>query len=477
MFLLGVNYMDRLQKIGTIKYYNSSEIKDSRLGLGMEKLDRDAFDPEKVYDKVANLGVKWIRLQSGWQKTEREEGVYNFAWLDSQVDNLLSRGLKPWLCLCYGNTLYDDLAKEYYGTVGCPPIRTEKAYNAWLKYVEATVEHFKGRIEFYEVWNESEGVWTWRPAPSSKEYFEFCKETAYAIKKADSNAKVITGSHYEESVESFNNEFKSGSLEFSDAVTYHCYNFDERYSSQRVKAIRALMNCYGKEIDIIQGESGSQSKSGGGGALYQFRTNQNMQTKQILRHTVADILAGVKFTSVFSCVDMAENLDAKEGKPITICGYFGLLGAEFDFNTGNLIGDYYEKPSYYAFRNLCSIFNENVKVIDIPTIFTPIPSPRLNTNDCPTCNVVSGTVEKKNGSKAFTYWNSTDLVTTTGYEGTVTFELTGVSGEVKLIDTMDGTVYSVPDEIVTKIGENLYRFKNLPIKDYPLVITFGDFCE
>ena len=43
------------------------------MGLGMEKLDRDAFDPERVYDKVAALGVKWIRLQSGWQKAEKAE--------------------------------------------------------------------------------------------------------------------------------------------------------------------------------------------------------------------------------------------------------------------------------------------------------------------------------------------------------------------------------------------------------------------
>lgn len=34
----------------------SSQIKSSRLGLGFEKLDRKAFDPEKAYDKVADLG-------------------------------------------------------------------------------------------------------------------------------------------------------------------------------------------------------------------------------------------------------------------------------------------------------------------------------------------------------------------------------------------------------------------------------------
>ena len=62
--------MERLIKIGKIQPKNSKEIKESRFGLGMEKLDRDEFDPNKAYDKVAALGVKWIRLQSGWQKTK-----------------------------------------------------------------------------------------------------------------------------------------------------------------------------------------------------------------------------------------------------------------------------------------------------------------------------------------------------------------------------------------------------------------------
>ena len=92
--------MERLKKIGKIKAKNASEINHSKLGIGFEKLDRDAFDPEKAYDKVAALGVKWVRIQSGWAKTEKEKGVYDFSWLDKVVDNLISRGLKPWICLC-----------------------------------------------------------------------------------------------------------------------------------------------------------------------------------------------------------------------------------------------------------------------------------------------------------------------------------------------------------------------------------------
>lgn len=49
-----------------------------------------------------------MRIQSGWQRTEQEKGIYDFAWLDDIVDNLLKRGLKPWMCLCYGNELYDE---------------------------------------------------------------------------------------------------------------------------------------------------------------------------------------------------------------------------------------------------------------------------------------------------------------------------------------------------------------------------------
>jgi hypothetical protein len=172
----------------------------------------------------------------------------------------------------------------------------------------------------------------------------------------------MIGSHYQDSLVAFNNEFAAGALEYADAVTYHTYNYDETMSMQRALALKGLTKHYGKDIEVVQGEMGSQSKSGGNGALSWIRTNQDMQTKYLLRHIVAEVMSGVKFTSYFSSVDMAENLDAKAGAPITTCGYFGLLGAEFDRNTGTLVGDYYEKPSYYAFRNLCSLFDEKSTV-------------------------------------------------------------------------------------------------------------------
>ena len=63
------------KKTASLRSKSAAEIKSSRLGIGFEKLDRDAFDPEKAYDKLAAVGVKWVRIQSGWAKTEKIKGV------------------------------------------------------------------------------------------------------------------------------------------------------------------------------------------------------------------------------------------------------------------------------------------------------------------------------------------------------------------------------------------------------------------
>ena len=51
----------------------------------------------------------------------------------------IARGLRPWMCLCYGNGLYDEAAAKVFGAVGCPPIKTEEQKAAWHRYVATAV--------------------------------------------------------------------------------------------------------------------------------------------------------------------------------------------------------------------------------------------------------------------------------------------------------------------------------------------------
>ena len=85
------------------------------------------------------------------------------------------------MCLCYGNGLYDEAAAKVYGAVGCPPIHNNEQKMAWKNYVYAVVEHFKGRITYYEIWNEPDGRWCWKHGVNPEEMASLTLITAESI--------------------------------------------------------------------------------------------------------------------------------------------------------------------------------------------------------------------------------------------------------------------------------------------------------
>ena len=110
-----------MNKIGKLKIFNSTEIQTSYVSIGFEGLDRELFKPEKCYNPLSKTGVKYARCQTGWCKCEKEKGVYDFAWLDEVVDNLIACGVEPWFTVGYGNPLYMPNTPDPTG-VGCVPI-------------------------------------------------------------------------------------------------------------------------------------------------------------------------------------------------------------------------------------------------------------------------------------------------------------------------------------------------------------------
>jgi len=469
--------MQQLRKIGQIKPKASKEIKYSQLGLGFEKLDRDVFDPEKAYDKVAETGVKWARIQSGWQRTEREKGVYNFEWIDSIVDNLLERGVQPWVNLSYGNDLYNEEAKEYFGAVGCPPIFNDEQKEGWANYVKAFTAHFKDRIEYYEVWNEPEGLFSWKHGPNGKELGEFTIATAKAIREVYPEAKILGVCMSLHDLKFLNDVFQTGVGDWIDYLTYHAYVRDETVRMEIAKTLRAVIDKYNPKIGLIQGETGAQSRSGGHGAMCAAGWTELAQAKWLARNMIADIISGVHFTSYFSCIDMIEALNGKVGDLASYLdfGYFGILGADFD-EKGYSTGEYYRKPSFYALQNIASVFAEEYKQCDLPIFFNPGHSRWVMDRDIERNKTINACF-KRDGGDAMVYWYPTNVLTTS-YEGTITITvLTDYEKDMKVVDVMDGSIYEIPDNMIEEMGSGVYRIKTLPIKDTPLILTFGDFLK
>ena len=468
-----------MKTIGKVKEKKSSEIKESRLGLGLEKLDRNLYDPTPCYDKIAELGVKWIRIQSGWCRTEKVKGVYGFAWLDDIVDNLIKRDLKPWLCLCYGNELYTEGANNKYGSVGYPPIKTEEERTAWNNYIKACATRYKGKTGYYEIWNEPDGQCCWRTGVNPKEYSEFVVRTAKAIKSVDKNAKIIAGSFF--SGLTFLNDFlKEGCAEYIDYITYHRYKYlPDNGVIKYVDGAKAVIGLYSDKIKLIQGETGTHSEFSLNGALPGANWTERKQAKFLLRKLMIDLSTDVFFTSYFTAVDIYENIFTDSGeKTKSMYGFFGVLGENFS-EEGKPLGTYYEKQSYRSLKTLCAVMSGDIKKVNLPVQFESSYSSFVGRDDERGQDDFRGIYYfgfvKQNGAKALVYWKGSEILTG-DFESTVSFRAYGLNSDVKLIDLYDGSVYEVNEKILRKEDGKMF-FEHIAIKDYPLMITFGNFAD
>ena len=152
-----------------------------------------------------------------------------------------------------------------------------------------------------------------------------------------------------------------------------------------------------------------------------------------------------------------------------------MLGADFDEN-GVATGVYKPKPSYRALQVLAAIFREKYSLADLPVRLLPEGSTLLMRNEDPARSLLSQGFTKPNGSSAFVYWTPSELLTTT-YEATMTMEACCVKGEARLIDLLDGSIYAFPEDMIEDDGKGYRKFKQIPLRDYPLLLTFGPFAE
>ena len=138
----------RVALVATAMFACAAYAAEPRLGVGMECLDRDLWDHVPAMPHLKELGIKRVRLQSGWARTEKVKGEYDFAWLDKIVDDLSAIGVEPWVCVSYGNPLYaaSEEGKQSYTGQNMFPMRSEAGKAAWGAYVKALVARYKNRV-------------------------------------------------------------------------------------------------------------------------------------------------------------------------------------------------------------------------------------------------------------------------------------------------------------------------------------------
>ena len=323
-----------LPVIGQIQPVESSLDRPSLWSVGCETLDRDyaVFDSFKQY--IGETGVGYSRIQSGWNKVERELGKYDFGWLDNIVDGLLDEGVRPWMCLCWGNLNYIDNIRDLYAFVN-----NEQAMKAWEKYVKTTVRRYKDKISMWEVWNEPD----FRTRQYTSEYAVFFVRTAKVVKEADPKAKVaifaLSDLDKPYVVPVLNKVKELGGLKYIDYATYHAYFDNPDLSADHALRFRETVHRYNPDVEVLQGESGCPGQLEYGHAMCFREWTEVSQAKWEARHMLTQWGIGAP-SSVFTMVDLRyENMLQS----------FGLIRM-------NLLSEpQYKRPKFYVVQNIASL--------------------------------------------------------------------------------------------------------------------------
>jgi len=439
--------------LGQVRPRSAKTIRHSLLGIGGEVLDRDFADFQAYKDYLGPLGAKRIRLQSGWAKTEKERGVYNFSWLDQIIDGSLECGIDPWLELSYGNLIYPDAG----GTgLGQGLIRSEEGLAAWDRYVTATVRRYADKVTYYEIWNEADIKQHGQDGSevTTQAYPKLFVRTAEVIRREDSDAFILglALAHVGqlETVEVFMAYLaQQQKLHLLDGISFHGYPVNPDHNFDQVARIRTLVDRYAPGVVLWQGETGAPSARQPQFALSNRDWTELSQAKWNTRRAMAHIGRNIPF-SQFQISDMYY----KQTRRNTL-NTKGLLLAAPDLSIIR------PKLAYYAYQHACSLFSDGLiaegPVTDIVSAHESL--------------AAFSFFHALKGRHAVALWDSSGKPSESmeRVRASVTIPSCRISNPV-YVDLLSGAVYAIPESSIASNGMQM-TIENVPIWDAPIVVT------
>ena len=450
-----------LKEIGRLATRTSSEIKSSKWSVGCETLDRDYADWNVYKSLIPMLGVKHARLISGWAKTEQEKGVYDFTWLDPQIRECAAMGVKPWVCVCYGNPVWGSdfrLGMRVKQVTGAP-----EAFAAWLRYVKALVTRYADVVDEWEIWNE--------PFGQAEEYAEMFYRTARTIREVQPTAKLfctamsmgeggdLTKSDYAVVLERLKRE---NALDLGSYFLYHPYSGNPdlsyelgegQFSWQMAEPLRKFVKSYSEKFDIMQGEAGCPSQLEFAHALCRMEWTEYAQAKWNLRRAAGDAVRSIP-SNVFTMIDLQYTFMLQS---------FGLVRS-------NTLKEFvYRRPSWYAMRNVYALFDDDTHPLGHEVRRGCPIAGRADPRETGARDLASCAFER-GGATLRLYWFCEDVPNSRLEFDRVDLELPEALESPVLVDMITGRIFELPaDRVAARDGG--MTLKGVPMWDSPVLIA------
>ncbi|MFD0462886.1 phytase [Microvirga aerilata] len=189
------------------------------LGASTAELEAEMAD-------YASMGVDWVRIDFWWRDIQwaAADGPYNWGNHDKVVAAANKYGIK--------------VIAELQGVPSWAKATGGMANDANIKlyadFAKAAVEHFKGKVQHWEIWNEPNLTMYWGAYPNAADYTKALKAAYTAIKAADPNSFVISGGlspspesggSWYGAVEFVKQMYANGAKGYFDALGFHPYSW------------------------------------------------------------------------------------------------------------------------------------------------------------------------------------------------------------------------------------------------------------
>jgi hypothetical protein len=452
-----------LPYLGSVKPRSTDQITGSNWLLGCETLDRDFADWDQYKEYIAPLGIKRLRMQGGWAKTEKVKGQYDFAWLDHIISDAHARGFQPWLQTSYGNSIYPGGGGTNL-SAGMPT--STEALAAYDKWVTAMVTRYKDKVADWEVWNEPNFGDNIINSPEMTADFNI--RTAEIIKRIQPSARIsgLALGHYNERwVKRFfaalGAKKKFGLFH---NMTYHDYAYNPDANRHEVAMLRMELDKYAPNMPLRQGENGAPSAGGAGrGALWDYPWSELTQAKWNLRRMLGNLGQDIE-SSIFGLAEMAYT-----NGPINRLNFKGLLQSDM---TKRIIRP---KTAYYAIQNMTAIFDNQLERItdlqELHTIAAAGPKDNAFRHSTDRDLAFFGYRHKVSSKQAYTIWQRENIPVDANQLSAQEITLTNANFDAPVwIDLITGAVHDVPAAQWKRDGA-VTTFTGIPVYDAPIVLA------
>jgi hypothetical protein len=322
------------------------------------------YDPHNDLTVIKGLRVQMIRDEIAWGDIETTKGVYDFSYYDLRINQSLTKGIESLYIIDYSNCLYNNMPSgqgyDCWLYVPRNVAKFETFKEAYGNYTYEVVKHYKGKVKYFELWNEPNIFWQpmMNDSLQATQYIELMKEGYTRAKEANPDAIILSAgidTWSTDLIDSYiKNYYIQGAKNYFDILAIHPYcSYEQTYplseqgatcdAIENIAYIKNIMDFYNdssKKIWITEfGYPTAGCYDGGTGYCEPnlSEENQNIRMKNIFP-TLAE---NYPYVTGFFWYDYMDD-----------CGNETPLDTECRF--GLVRSDLSKKPAYYTYQNISS---------------------------------------------------------------------------------------------------------------------------